>query len=101
MRPEMEHIRKTLAGMTDDFEKTVAVVVSAGNNELTDFHARRMVEMAGNIIMGYLLLSDAQRDADYAGSAELFVSLATAENSMRAEYIRGFDEKELGRFKVN
>ena len=101
IRPEMEHIRKTLAGMTDDFEKTVAVVVSAGNNELTDFHARRMVEMAGNIIMGYLLLSDAQRDADYAGSAELFVSLAIAENSMRAEYIRGFDEKELGRFKVN
>ncbi len=101
VRPEMEHIRKTLTGMTDDFEKTVAAVVSAGNNELTDFHARRMVEMAGNIIMGYLLLSDAQRDADYAGSAELFVSLATAENSMRAEYIRGFDEKELGRFKVN
>lgn len=101
VRPEMEHIRKTLTGMTDDFEKTVATVVSAGNNELTDFHARRMVEMAGNIIMGYLLLSDAQRDADYAGSAELFVSLATAENSMRSEYIRGFDEKELGRFKVN
>lgn len=101
VRPEMEHIRKTLTGMTDDFEKTVAAVVSAGNNELTDFHARRMVEMAGNIIMGYLLLSDAQRDAEYAGSAELFVSLAIAENSMRAEYIRGFDEKELGRFKVN
>jgi hypothetical protein len=101
VRPEMEHIRKTLAGMTDDFEKTVAAVVSAGNNELTDFHARRMVEMAGNIIMGYLLLSDAQRDAEYAGSAELFVSLAIAENSMRSEYIRGFDEKELGRFKVN
>nr|MCU0367093.1 acyl-CoA dehydrogenase family protein [Bacteroidales bacterium] len=35
VRPEMEHIRKTLAGMTDDFEKTVAAVVSAGNNELT------------------------------------------------------------------
>jgi hypothetical protein len=51
--------------------------------------------------MGYLLLSDAQRDAEYAGSAELFVSLAIAENSMRSEYIRGFDEKELGRFKVN
>jgi hypothetical protein len=101
VRPEMEHIRKTLSGMTDDFEKTVAAVVSAGNNELTDFHARRMVEMAGNIIMGYLLLSDAQRDSVYAVSAELFVSLAMTENSMRAEYIRGFDEKDLGRFKVN
>lgn len=101
VRPEMEHIRKTLAGLTDDYEKTVAAVVSAGNNELTDFHARRMVEMAGNIIMGYLLLSDAQRDATYAGSADLFVKLAIAENNMRSEYIRGFDEKDLGRFKVN
>ncbi|MCI0522969.1 MAG: acyl-CoA dehydrogenase, partial [Bacteroidales bacterium] len=97
----MEHIRKTLASLTDDFEKTVAAVVSKGNNELTDFHARRMVEMAGNIVMGYLLLSDAQRDAAYAGSAELFISLAVPENNMRSEYIRGFDEKELGRFKVN
>jgi 3-(methylthio)propanoyl-CoA dehydrogenase len=33
-------------------------VLEGKNNELIDFHARRLVEMAGYIIMGYLLLQD-------------------------------------------
>lgn len=101
VRPELEHLRRTLTTLTDDFEKRVAAVVATGNNELTDFHARRMVEMAANIIMGYLLLHDTQRDATYASSTELFISVATAENSMRSGYIAGFEEKELGLFKVS
>lgn len=101
VRPELEHLRKTLINLTADFEKRVAEVVSAGNNELTDFHARRLVEMAAGIIMGYLLLHDSQRDGDYASSAELFISLAVSENSMRSGYIAGFEEKKLGLFKVN
>jgi hypothetical protein len=101
VRPEMEHLCKTLVNLADDFEKRAAQVVSAANNELTDFHARRLVEMAANIIMGYLLLHDAQRDTKYASSAELFISLAVSENSMRSGYIAGFEEKNLGFFKVN
>jgi hypothetical protein len=67
---------------------------------MTDFHARRLVEMAANIIMGYLLLLDAQREPDYTASAELFISLAIPENNMKSEYIAGFEEKELGLFKA-
>jgi alkylation response protein AidB-like acyl-CoA dehydrogenase len=101
VRPEMKHLCKTLVNLADDFEKRVAQVVSVANNELTDFHARRLVEMAANIIMGYLLLRDAQRDTKYSSSAELFISLAVSENSMRSGYIAGFEEKNLGLFKVN
>ncbi len=101
VRPEMEHLRKRLISLTADFEKRVTEIVSAGNNELTDFHARRLVEMAANIIMGYLLLHDSQRDTEYASSADLFISLAVSENSMRSGYIAGFEEKKLGLFKVN
>ncbi len=101
VRPELEHLRRRLVTLTDDFEKRVAAVVSAGNNELTDFHSRRMVEMAANIIMGYLLLHDTQRDSGYASSAELFTSVAVSENNMRSGYIAGFEEKELGLFKVS
>lgn len=101
LRPEMEHLRRMLVTLTDAYEETVAKVVAAGSSELTDFHARRMVEMAANIIMGYLLLHDAQRDAAYATSAELFVSVAVSENSMRSAYISGFEEKKLGLFKVS
>ncbi len=99
--PEVEHLHRSLTELTEEYESTVALVVAAGNNELTDFHARRLVEMAANIIMGYLLLSDSQRDETYTASAGLFISLSVAENKMRAGYIKGFEEKELGLFKVN
>ena len=101
VRPEMEHLKKQLAALTDAYEKCVAKVTATGNNELTDFHARRMVEMAANIIMGYLLLHDAQRDPAYTSSAELFLPVAVSENSTRADFIASFEEKELGLYKVN
>jgi len=101
VRPEMEHLKKQLAALTDAYEKCVAGVTATGNNELTDFHARRMVEMAANIIMGYLLLHDAQRDPAYTSSAELFLPVAVSENSTRADFIASFEEKELGLYKVN
>jgi alkylation response protein AidB-like acyl-CoA dehydrogenase len=101
VRPEMEHLKKQLSALTDSYEKCVASVTATGNNELTDFHARRMVEMAANIIMGYLLLNDAQRDPVYTSSAELFLPVAVSENSTRADFIASFEEKELGLYKVN
>ena len=101
LRPELDHLKKELVILTEDFEKRVAQVVAAGNNELTDFHARRLVEMAANIVMGYLLLHDAQRDAVYVSSAELFISLAVSENRVRSEYIASFEEKTLGLYKVS
>jgi len=101
VRPEMEHLKKQLAALTDAYEKCVAGVTATGNNELTDFHARRMVEMAANIIMGYLLLHDAQREQIYSSSAELFISYANAENRVRSEFISAFEEKRLGLYKVN
>ncbi len=101
VRPEMEHLKKQLSALTDAYEKCVAEVTAKNNTELTDFHARRMVEMAANIIMGFLLLHDAQRDPAYTSSAELFLPLAVSENSKRADFIASFEEKELGLYKVN
>ncbi len=101
LRPELEHLRKELTVMADDLEKRVAQVLEAGNSELTDFHARRLVEVSANIIMGHLLLLDAQRDNEYASAAELFISQIIPENRMRSEYIRSFEEKQLGHFKID
>ena len=101
VRPEMEHLKKELVSLTNEYEKIVAQVVAAGNNELTDFHARRLVEMAANIIMGYLLLHDAQRDQAFSQAVEIFIPQAVTENRMRLEFIATFEEKELGLYKVN
>jgi 3-(methylthio)propanoyl-CoA dehydrogenase len=42
-----------------NMRRCVGLVTGTGDNEYLDFHSRRLVEMAGNIIMGYLLLKDA------------------------------------------
>jgi len=56
--------------------------------------------MAANIVMGYLLLDDAQRDACRTSLAELFIPLAVSENRVRSEYIDSFEEKLLGLYKI-
>jgi 3-(methylthio)propanoyl-CoA dehydrogenase len=97
--PEMEYLKTWLTEMTDEFEKSTAHVAAAGSSELMDFHARRLVEMAGNIIMGYLLLNDSMRDHSYLTGASIFINSAKAWNRERAVYINSFDIKDLGSYK--
>ena len=101
VKPELEFLKITLVELTDDFEKLTATVMEGKNNELIDFHARRLVEMAGYIIMGYLLLQDTHRDMQYRKSAEIFIRKAKTENASRAEFIRSFEEKNLGTYKIS
>jgi signal recognition particle receptor subunit beta len=63
------------------------------------FHAGRLVEMAGNIIMGYLLILDSQRDERFEMSAKLFIDLARAENSEKFTYINKFDPATIELYK--
>jgi len=46
-------------------KEAVEKVVSTGDDEFIELHARRMVEMAGYIIMSYLLVLDANRDSSH------------------------------------
>ncbi|MDR2026970.1 MAG: acyl-CoA dehydrogenase family protein [Prevotellaceae bacterium] len=98
-RPEHEYMKNRLVEMTDAYAEAVEKVTSAANPEYVDFHARRLVEMAGHIILTYLLLIDAQRDSGYARSADVFLKHAASENSLRYSYIMDFDIKDLGLFK--
>ncbi len=97
--PEYEYFRSQLMAMTNEYEETVAKVTAENSNEYIDFHARRMVEMAGNIILSYLLLLDTQRDAKYKNNAFVFLKIAQAENKEKAAYIKNFEMKDLGIFK--
>ncbi len=99
--PEMDYLKSVLTGMTDEYEKTVNKVVAEDNNEYVDFHARRLVEMAANIIMGYLLLKDVRRDESYIKPAAIFIGYGKSQNLERAAYIMDFDAREFGSFKFN
>jgi alkylation response protein AidB-like acyl-CoA dehydrogenase len=99
LKPELHAFRRTLIGMTEEFEKAVHQVTVVKDNEYLDFHARRLVEMAGNIIMGYLLLHDTERDDRFRRSADIFIRLGRSENRAKAEYISNFSIDDLGFFK--
>jgi alkylation response protein AidB-like acyl-CoA dehydrogenase len=99
LKPELHVFRRTLIGMTEEFEKAVHQVTVVKDNEYLDFHARRLVEMAGNIIMGYLLLHDTDRDDSFRRSADIFIRLGRSENRGKAEYISNFSIDDLGFFK--
>ncbi|MBN2486144.1 MAG: acyl-CoA dehydrogenase family protein [Bacteroidales bacterium] len=99
IKPELHTYRRILIQMTEEYEEAVNKVVSVNDNEYIDFHARRLVEMAGNIVMGYLLLLDTNRDSSYWKSLEVFVKTSRPENHARAEMIRYSNINDLGRFK--
>ncbi|PRZ00345.1 acyl-CoA dehydrogenase family protein [Marinilabilia salmonicolor] len=99
LRPELHGYRRTLIGMTEEYEKAVKAVVAVKDNEYLDFHARRLVEMAGHIIMGYLLLLDTERDDKFRNSTEIYIQMGRAENRARAEFIANSSLNDLGQFK--
>ncbi len=88
-----------LAALREKFEKGVALVQAADSKELQEFHARRMVEMAGYAIMGHLLLQQAGEDSDeYRASLSAFVKEGEAKCAAHLTYIEEFDASELGFF---
>ena len=99
LKPELHGYRRVLIGMTEEYEKTVRLVTDVKDNEYLDFHARRLVEMAGNIIMGYLLLLDTERDDSFRVSTDVYIKLGRAENRGKAEFISEFNINALGFFK--
>ncbi len=98
--PELAHIHKRLVAMREEYAKAVAKVVEAGDNEAIDFHARRMVEMAGHIIISHLLLQQAsQKPEAYRTSAEVYLKYGYAQNKAHAEFIATSAANDLDLFK--
>ena len=93
-------IRTKLHKMTEAFASITQRVTELNNNELLDFHSRRLVEMAGNIIMGYLLVINSQKSDTFSKSAKLFVNLVRSENFESYNFIEGFEVSELELYKV-
>ncbi len=99
IKPDLDFLKNILMKMTDQFSKSVEKVNEHNDVELYDFHSRRLVEMAGNVIIGYLLLFDANRNDIFRKSAEIFIRNARAENIEKVSFINNFDTKDLGSYK--
>ncbi|MBK7027919.1 MAG: acyl-CoA dehydrogenase family protein [Bacteroidales bacterium] len=100
VKPEHEYLKSLLEKMTDQYAKTVEKVTEFTDNEYIDYHARRLVEMAGNILIGHMLLQDTNREASYKISADIFIRKGRAENIASVSYINNSHPKDLGDFKM-
>jgi alkylation response protein AidB-like acyl-CoA dehydrogenase len=98
-KPELETYRRILIAMTDEYEAVVKKVVEVNSTEYIDFHARRMVEMAGHIIMGYLLLQDCNRDHRFWKTLEVYLKYGRSNNAQRAAFIQYSSINDPGKFK--
>ncbi len=100
LKPELEGYRRVLVGLTEQYEAAVKKVTEFNNNEFIDFHARRMVEMAGHIIMSYLLLLDCNRDHNYWKTFEVYMKYGAAQVAAHAQYIKFSSPNDIGKFKI-
>jgi len=96
---ELKSLKDRLVEMTSLYEKAVTAVTEVKNTEYVDFHARRMVEMAGHIIMGYLLLGDATRNGDFLKSANVYVNYGEAEVAKNYKFIMDSNLDKLQLYK--
>ncbi len=100
VKPDLEYLKKILVKMTDQYEKTVAKVVDVEDEEYLTFHARRLVELAGHVIIGYLILLDANKSDDFRKSADVFIRTVRAQSIEKVSFITHFSEKDLSEYKL-
>ena len=100
LAPELEALRKRLTKMTKTYEKLVEIVTEPKDPEFLDFNARRLVETAGHIIMGYLLLTSANQEPKlYRRSAEVYIHYGQNEVIKNYNFVTKFRIEDLGYYK--
>ncbi len=101
VKPELQNIKDRLVAMTERYAQAVEAVTAVNDQCYGDFMARRLVEMAGCIIMGYLLLSDANRNETFKRSVEVYINIAQAEITKHADFIANFSPADVATYKVD
>ncbi len=95
-------MKAKLEAMTALYEETFAKVQAVEDPEYIIFHARRLVEMIGHIIMGYLLIGDASNEPDlFMDSAKVYVNMGEAEVARHARFIGNFNPADQAAYMRN
>ena len=99
--PELKDAADKLTALAEKYQQAVDKVNAVNETSFTDFMARRLVEMAGNIIMGWLLVTDSSRYASESmkRSAQVYVKIAQAEVEKHCEFIANFTPDQVELYK--
>lgn len=92
----LQELRNILLPLREDFEQCVARINEFGSaSESHEFNSRRLVEMAGYIIMAHLLILDSDRDEQFLASARVMTKMAQEKIAERKAFILNFEQKDL------
>ncbi|MCH5221464.1 MAG: acyl-CoA dehydrogenase family protein [Muribaculaceae bacterium] len=97
---ELAPVANSLKELTALFDNALAKVTDANDPKYLDFMARRLVEMAGDIIMAYLLLQDAKTDSSFCNTALVYAKFAQAEVARHSDFIANFDPAQLSAYGI-
>jgi hypothetical protein len=92
---ELNDLKESLVKMANQYEEAYNIAKAQENREFVDFHARRLVEMAGHVIMGHLMLINSMRSEIYKSYSRIFIRRAEAENTNKFEYIAKTTMKDV------
>lgn len=99
INPELQAVKDRIAGLTAKYASAVEKVNACDSADYKDFMARRLVEMAGNVIMSYLLLQDANRNETFKKSLNVYVNMADAEVARHSEFINSFAPDSIADYR--
>ena len=94
---KMEPVVERLKALRPRVEAMVGRVETINKEypQYKDFHARRLVESVGYIIISYLLAQQATQVAEYESDAKLFLKLAEAYISSAESYILSSEGEDV------
>jgi alkylation response protein AidB-like acyl-CoA dehydrogenase len=101
--PEFESLKADLVKMTEEYEEARKIVTALECNEALDFLARRLVEMAGHVVMTYILMLDAirvgEKAPDLKRSTFTFHKMVKAIHQAHLSYIKDFKVEDLDAYR--
>lgn len=99
---ELAAQKEIVKNMLAKYQAAVASVNEVNDPEYTSFVARRLVEMAGDVVMSFLLITDATRYASESmtKSAKVYVNFVQAEVEKHASFIASFNPADVALYKA-
>ncbi|MDE5979732.1 MAG: acyl-CoA dehydrogenase family protein [Muribaculaceae bacterium] len=109
--PELMPQKKMLDVMFAKYQEAVEAVKAVNETDYTDFMARRLVEMAGDCVMGYLLVTDASRNLasddatvkeaaqELVKSAKVYVNLGMADVARNSAFVATVKPADMAEYQ--
>lgn len=96
----MKPLQARVNAMAEAYNDIVSKIDTA-NKEYFDLQSRRLVEIAGHVIMAYLLVNDASKAPElFEGSAKVYINYAEGEVAKNLKMLNSISVDELAAYGI-